>query len=259
MATTIAAAAPPPPGRQPFAAHRPTDGNFFALYVALIWLAVLAGFVPDVIRHVRTDSAPYPIAVHVHAVITLGWLALLTNQTLLIRRRQVRLHRKWGAAGAVLAVAVVIVGLWAALAVESEALGTPKGRPPFLAIEGSNIIEFAGLATAAVIARRRPSAHKRLILLATLSLTPAAFNRAIGKPFLHPLLGSGVGQTYVQIFALTDLMVLGIGLYDWRTRRRLHPAWVLGALWMLTGQLTASWLFYNPTWKAIATSILRAW
>lgn len=259
MATAVRVEGGPRRPREPFPARRPTDYNFFLIYVLLIWLAVLAGFGPDIVKHLRSNAAPYPVAVHVHAVVTLGWLALLTSQVLLIRRREVRLHRKWGTAGAVLAVAVILVGLWAALAFEGAAMATPERRPHFLAIEWSNIIEFASLAAAAVIVRHHPSAHKRLILLATLSLTPAAFNRAIGKPFLHPLLGSGVWQTYVQIFALTDLMVLGIGLYDWRTRRRLHPAWALGALWILTGQWTASWLFYNPTWKAIAASILRAW
>jgi hypothetical protein len=54
-------------------------------------------------------------------------------------------------------------------------------------------------------------------------------------------------------------MVLGIGIYDWWTRQRIHPAWAIGALWIVAGQLTASYLFYNPTWKTIATSILRAW
>jgi hypothetical protein len=77
--------------------------------------------------------------------------------------------------------------------------------------------EGAG-ATAAVVGRNQSSAHKRLILLATLSLTPAAFNRAIGRPFLHPLLGNGVWETYVQIYAATGLMVLGIGIYDLLTR-----------------------------------------
>lgn len=245
--------------REPFPARRPTDYNFFLIYVLLIWLAVLAGFGPEIVKHLRSNAAPYPVAVHVHAVITLGWLALLTSQLLLIRRREVRLHRKWGVAGAFLATGVIVVGFWAALAFEGAAMATPERRPHFLAIEWSNIIEFAGLAAAAMILRHRPSAHKRLILLATLALTPAAFNRAVGKPFLHPLLGSGVWQTWVQIFVLTDLMVLGFGLYDWSTRRRLHPAWALGALWMLAGQLTASWLFYNPTWKEIATSILLAW
>ena len=258
MATAVTVEARPRI-REPFAARRPSDYNFFLIYVLLIWFAVLGGFGPDIFNHLRSNAAPYPIAVHVHAVVTVGWLALLTSQVLLIRRREVRLHRRWGAVGAVLAMAVIWVGLWAALAFEAAAMSTPDRRPHFLAIECSNIIEFAGLAIAAVVARNRPSAHKRLIMLATLSLTPAAFNRAVGKPFIHPLLGSGVWQTYIQIFALTDLMVLGIGLYDWRTRGRIHPAWALGALWVLVGQLIASWLFYNPTWKAIATSILRGW
>jgi hypothetical protein len=154
---------------------------------------------------------------------------------------------------------VIVVGFWAAFAFEKLGMSTPERRPHFLAIEWSNIIEFGGLAAAAIIARKRPATHKRLILLATLSLTPAAFNRAIGKPFLHPLLGSGVWQTWIQIFSLTDLMILGIGLYDWRMRGRVHPAWALGAIWVVAGQLIASWLFYNPAWKAIAGSILTWW
>jgi hypothetical protein len=240
----------------PFPANRAADGNFFLLYVGLIWLAVVAGFGTEMIRRLNSNVAPFPVAVHVHALITLAWLGLLTSQTALIRKRELRLHRKWGTVGGILAVAVVLVGLWAAVAFEKLAMNTPERRPHFLAIEWSNVIEFGGLAAAAIIARKRPAAHKRLILLATLGLTPAAFNRAIGKPFLHPLLGSGVWQTWIQIFSLTDLMVLGIGVYDWRTRGRIHPAWALGALWILAGQLIASWMFYNPAWKALAGSIL---
>lgn len=248
-----------PRPRAPFPARHPSDHDFLSVYVALIWLAVLAGFVPEIIQHLRTHAAPYPIAVHVHAAASVSWLAPLTIQALLIRNGNVSLHRKIGTGGAVLAVAVVLAGLWAALAFESLALGTPKSRPPFLAIEWSNIIEFGGLVIAAVGARKWPSAHKRLILLATLSLTPAAFARAIGRPLLHPLLGSGVWETYVQIFAATDFLVLGIGIYDLWTRRRVHPAWIIGALWVISGQWAASWLYYYPAWKAIATSILRTW
>lgn len=258
MATTITAA-----GQlhspKPFGHRHPADYNFFLSYVVLIWLAVLAGFVPDIIRHVRSHAAPYPISVHVHAAASIGWLALLTGQTLLVRNRNVRLHRKIGVGGGVLAILVVLVGCWAAMDVASVELGTPKSRPQFLAIELSNVIEFAALAAAAISARKQPSAHKRLILLATLSLTPAAFNRAIGVPLLHPLLGNGAWQAFIGVFAATDLMVLGIGAYDWLTRRRVHPAWVFGALWIVVAQLTAAWLDYNPAWKMIATSLVRAW
>ena len=259
MATSITTAASPRQPHHPFSSREPGDYNFFLTYIVLIWLAVLGGFIPRLIRHAVSGAAAYPISIHVHAVISVAWMALLTWQTLLIRKREVRLHRKIGIAGAVLAGLVVLVGLWVPLSVESLALGTPKSRPPFIAIELSNIIEFAGLATAAILARKQPSAHKRLILLATLSLTPAAFNRLIGLPLLLPLLGLGLWQTYIQIFAATNLMVLGMGLYDWSTRRQLHPAWFLGALWMFVGQVTACWLYYAPGWKVIATSILRAW
>lgn len=258
MATSITVVQTRLRDREPFAPRHQSDRDFFLVYVILIWFAVLAGFVPDIIQHLRTGAEPYPISVHVHAVISLGWLTLLTSQTLLVRQRRLRLHRKLGITGAVLAPLVVIVGFWAALSFESAALGTSRSRPQFIAIELSNIIEFAGLAAAALVGRTRPSFHKRLMLLATLSLTPAAFNRAIGRSLLHPLLGNGVWQTYVQIFAATDLMVLGIGAYDLWTRGRLHPAWVFGAVWIVLGQLTASWLYYDPAWKVIATSILRA-
>lgn len=259
MATMTTAAVTPLRAREPVPARHLRDHDFFLAYVVLIWFAVLAGFVPEIIQHLRKSAAPYPISVHVHAVVSVAWLALLTSQTLLIRNGYVRFHRKLGLAGAMLAAAIVLVGFWAALSVESLAFGTPKSRPPFLSIELSNIIAFGGLAIAAVNARNHPSAHKRLILLATLSLTPAAFNRAIGRPLLHPFLGSGIWQTWVQIFAATDLMILGIGIYDLSTRRRLHPAWIFGALWIIAGQLTASWLYYNPAWKVIATSIVRMW
>ena len=259
MATTSTTAKILPRPRAPFPARHPSDHEFFPACVALIWLAVLAGFGPEIIQHFRTHAAPYPIAVHVHAAVSVAWLVLLTSQVLLIRNGNVPLHRKLGTGGAVLALAVVLAGLWAALTFEGHALGTPRSRPPFLAIEWSNIIEFGVLAIAAVTARKWSSAHKRLILLATLSLTPAAFNRAIGKPLLQPLLGGGVWETYVQIFAATALLVLGIGIYDLWTRRRVHPAWIIGALWVLAGQWTASWLYCDPTWKAFATSILRMW
>ena len=135
MATTIAIPRKPP-NERPFSGRRASDHDFFLAYVGFIWLAVLAGFVPEVIRHLQSRAAPYPIAVHVHAVITTAWLALLTSQTLLIRKQDVRLHRKWGTAGAFLAVAVVIVGLWAAFVFESRAMNTPAARPHFLAIAG---------------------------------------------------------------------------------------------------------------------------
>jgi hypothetical protein len=50
-----------------------------------------------------------------------------------------------------------------------------------------------------------------------------------------------------------------MGAYDWITRRRLHPAYVFGAFWIFTEQVTAAWLYFNPGWKVLATSIIQRW
>lgn len=92
MATAVTAEGSPRRS-EPFPGRRPTDYDFFLSYVVLIWLAVLAGFGPDIVKHLRSNAVPYPLAVHVHAVVTVAWLALLTNQVLLIRRREVRLSQ----------------------------------------------------------------------------------------------------------------------------------------------------------------------
>jgi hypothetical protein len=47
-----------------------------------------------------------------------------------------------------------------------------------------------------------------------------------------------------------------VGIYDLITRRRLHPAYVLGVLWALSIDLTAGWLYFNDSWLKIATKLI---
>lgn len=256
MATTAAIATPLRPGLFPL--RHPWDRNFFLAWVALVWLGILAGFVPEIVRNIASGARPLPAIVHVHAVVFVGWLVLLTTQLLLVRAGQLGLHRKLGYAGALLAVAMVVVGAATALTVQRDRLGTPGSDPAFLSVQLIDMIEFAGLAAAAVATRKVPSAHKRLILLATISIADAGFSRWVGA-WLYGYLGDGAMQFPVELFGAGDLLVLGIGAYDWITRRRLHPAWVFGAAWILAGQATASWLHASPSWNTLATGIISAW
>lgn len=256
MATT-AMPAPRLPKR-PFAIRHQWDRNFFVLYVVLIWAAILAGFVPEIVRHYLKGAPPQPMIVRLHGTAFVGWLVLLTTQVLLIRNRRVRLHRRIGMAGAGLAVLMVLLGLAAALTAQSRDLGTPKADPGFFSVQLIDMIEFGGLVAAAISARNQPAAHKRLILLATPSLVDAGFARFLGDP-LFALLGNGPWQFWVALFSGNALLIVGIGVYDCITRRRLHPAYVLGALWIFTGQIAASWLYYNAAWKSIAATTIRMW
>ena len=256
MATVIAAPRPSAKKRNPFAPKHAWDRNFVLTYVAIIWVGILAGFVPEIVEHARSNAPAYPAIIHVHGVTFVSWLVLLTIQALLIRNRQVRLHRRLGFAGAVLAPTMVLVGLVTSLTIDRLELPTSKADPAFLSIQLFDLLEFGTLAIAALAARKLPSAHKRLVLLATLSIADAGFARWLGSS-LH--FGEGVLFSYVELFLPTGLLILGIGAYDMLTRRRLHPAYVAGAALIFTGQLTACWLYHEAVWKAAATGVIHAW
>src|ERR1051326_8202165 len=106
MAMEAAARIAPKP-RTPFAPYHKWDRNFFAAYVALIWCGILGGFVPEIVQHIAQHKPPFPPIVHVHAVVFLGWLALLSVQVALIRRRRPDLHRRLGTAAIGLAALMV--------------------------------------------------------------------------------------------------------------------------------------------------------
>lgn len=60
----------------------------------------------------RSAGAPLlPFSVHLHAAVFTSWLVLFVVQTSLVRHGRVDPHRQLGAAGAVLAATMLIVGL----------------------------------------------------------------------------------------------------------------------------------------------------
>lgn len=255
MATVIAS-----PGgatkRHTFAPRHPWDRYFFLAYVAIIWVGILAGFVPEIVKHVSSNDPAFPIIIHVHGAVFVSWLLLLTLQALLIRTHQLKLHRRIGVVGPYLAGTMLIVGLITSLTMDRLELTGPESNPGFLSVQLLDLTEFGILAFAAYAARNLPSAHKRLILLATLSIADAGFARWLG-PSLE--FGHGAFYSFVDLFLPTCLLVLGIGAYDLVTRRRLHPAYVAGATLIIGSQITASWLYHDAAWTRFATGVIKMW
>jgi uncharacterized membrane protein YozB (DUF420 family) len=224
-------------------------------FVALIWFVILMGFVPDIIHKFRKQGFNYPLAVHIHAAVYVSWLVLLTVQTVLIGRGRVGAHRRLGIFGAGLAVLVVLTGLSATYVVENRMLGTPRADPAFISTLLEDVLVFASLAAAALVLRHDAAAHKRLMLLATTSLLQAGFIRWWGAT-MYGTFGHGFLGGWMADYLGVTLLVLGIGVYDVVTRRRLHPAYVLGAIWILSWQFTAKWLYVSPWWKLESLHLL---
>jgi len=242
---------------RPFAPNHPADRDFFLALVGLIWVGIIGGFGLDMIDHVRHSNRAYPLIVHLHALLFVGWLMLLTTQVLLIRNRRTDLHRRLGMAMAWLIPVMVVMGLAAAWTVQHQvALLEGPHNTQFLSINLTDMLGFASLAGAGVALRRDSPAHKRLMLLATLYLSTAGFAR-----LWLLTIGPGLATTgfwgFLIVFNIGgDLLIAALGVYDLVTRKRLHPAYVMGAGWILANEAAAAWLFFSPSWKLISLRLL---
>lgn len=243
---------------KPFAPAHSWDRNFFLVMVVLAWLGIGMGFGHDIANHVAQHQPAYPLVVHVHAVVFVAWLVLFTVQVLLIRFKKLPVHQKLGMAMAGLAAMMVVLGPATALTVQHHGMNQPNADPAFLSIQFTDILAFAGLVTAGMLFRKVPSAHKRLMLLATLYITDAGFARWLAGGVLH-WLGNSYWSWWVALYCGPNLLILGAAAYDLVTRRRLHPVFLAGTAWAFANQMTALTLYFSPAWLVLAKKIIANW
>jgi hypothetical protein len=161
--------------------------------------------------------------VHVHGVVMTAWVALFVTQTLLVVRRRTDLHRKLGIGGAFLAIVVVALGIYTihnSILRHHLAGSAELYALTFVAFDGVSLLLFGALVFIALRLRSRPTMHKRLMLMATISLLPPAYGRAVAY-LTHE-------HVQIWVFALMILSVLLAVSIDTIRHRRLHPAFGWG-------------------------------
>lgn len=238
-----------------FPARPSADRNVFLALTALVWVGVVSGFGTESFDHVRRHGLDYPLIVHAHAMVFVGWLVLFTVQVSLIRGGRSDLHRRLGLFGAGVAAIMVVLGPTTAIMVDAAKFAKTGQTPEFLAVQLTDILAFAGLTGAGLVLRKTPAAHKRLMLLGLIYISDAGFARLLNALVADPL-GDSFWGDMLGFFLGSDLLVLALGAYDLVTRRRLHPAYVAGAAWTLALQLTARTLLHSPSWKAVSLHLI---
>lgn len=159
--------------------HR-LDNVFFPAVMALILVAVFLGFARTYYL-AGLFRAPLPnLLVHIHGAVFSLWILFLIAQTSLIASGRVDLHRTVGLFGFCLACLMVVLGLMAA----TDSLGrhfapgeSGAGVRAFYAVPIADMLVFGTLIYFGFRERFNPPAHKRLMLIATITLLDAAFVR----------------------------------------------------------------------------------
>lgn len=227
--------------------HASAERRFFTGMALVILATVFVGFARSFfLRPLFPDwPSPHEPIFYVHGVAFTAWIALLVTQVSLVAGGRTALHRKVGPFGAALAVVMVVLGTLGALIAARRATGfTEVPVPPlqFLAIPLFDMVLFSAFVWLAIAWRRNPQSHKRLMLLATITLVTAAIARWPGVFQFGPL----------AFFGLTDLFVVALAFWDFRSRGRLHPVTLWGGLAIIVSQPLRLMVSGTEGWLAFA-------
>jgi hypothetical protein len=242
-----------------FAPNHRWDRNFYLVMVALAWLGILRGFGGEILARAAHNAAPYPVIVHFHAVIFVLWLVLFTLQVLLVRTKRLSVHKKLGFMLVYLALAMAFIGPATAPTVQHHGMASADSDPAFLSIQFTDILAFVGLTGAAIVLRKSPAAHKRLVLLGTLYITDAGYSRWLADRILGALGGMSYWHFWFALYAGSVVLAGIAGIYDLATRRRLHPAYLAGIGYMFAVQMLSVSLYFNPSWLLTAKHLIASW
>jgi hypothetical protein len=213
---------------------------FAVAYVGFARSFFLRPFFPD-------WPSPHEPIFYVHGVLFASWCALLVAQSSLVGAGRVDVHRRVGPWGAALAAIMVVFGVLAALNAVNRPggfIGVPVPALQFLIVPLSDMVLFGMFVTVAILRRRDAQAHKRWMMLATTSLLGAAFAR---WPGIHD-----TGNPLIY-FGCADLFVVGLAIWDFRSRGRLHRATVIGGSVRVLSLPVRLALSGTPAWLAFAT------
>jgi hypothetical protein len=216
---------------RPAGVRRGTRSRFYLGVSAALLAIVLAAFAPTFYLRAQFGAPPLPLYLWVHGAVLTAWFVCLVVQSSLMAGGRAIVHRRLGIVGAGLGAAVVATGVTTTWRFVPRLTGAgvdiDAALPQLSAIVWGDLgllAAFAVLFSAAIVVRRRPQAHKRLVLLASINLVPPALARVAQWPVF------GFGGVDQVLFALGGLLLLVVVLvaHDVTSIRRVHAATLFG-------------------------------
>ena len=230
--------------------NRTAERIFFAGMAVLLCVVVYIGFSPTYF-HAGMLRAPLPSPIlHVHGAVFTLWMVLFLVQTAFISARRVAWHRSFGTVAFCLPPIMVVLGLIAAIdALHRGVRIGPLDPATSFSIPLLGIVCFAIVIFAAWRTRRKPETHKRLILLATIGLTEAAFGRfPWSRMGLPPAAGAVTG---------IGILLLLVIAYDLISLHRIHRATLWAAPLIFVVSAFAVPIGMTAGWHSFAAFLLR--
>jgi hypothetical protein len=240
------------------------------VWMALWFIAiVLAGFIPDSLMKIEAvqtgQRPPFPIVLHMHAVLMGSFLLILLTQTWLMATGRRQYHMQIGLFGYAVGALLVIVGLvlvptmylqtWQAA--QSAPPGVREGLQQSLPVRENimllqmriGILFPLFLAIAFKARGRNAGIHKRMMFLATVMALPAGIDRIPWLP--HTMPASPLSPDLYVLAAISPMFI-----WDVIRNRSVHPAYVIWLAVNIPFAIAVHGLWDTPWWHQTAQQLL---
>lgn len=216
---------------------------FFALMVSAFWFTYFTRFLE--VENYR---------MHVHGAVLVSWCLLIIVQPYLIRRRNYALHRKIGPISYLLIPAILFTTIDLLKYRTSDATETFKSYA--VALVFNALIVLVMLYVLAIFYRRDAQLHGRYMVCTIFPMFTPVTDRIIHIyfPFMVHHFPKIDQEPLVPIFgfAVADLILAGLIIWDWRSHRRLD-AFAVALVLLLTYHYSVLNFYKFPVWRQFST------
>ncbi|HVY89493.1 MAG TPA: hypothetical protein VG942_11530 [Hyphomonadaceae bacterium] len=258
------------------------SSRWFYAWMAMTCAAIaVLGFMPTYFLPMAQAKFQAEPIVHIHGLIMFSWCALFVTQTWLVAKGGTLAHRNWGMLGvAIIAAMTCVVTAVVAMRIsQAEWVQANQAAAPatfahdvraFEWVPFSGLVYLVPMFVLAIVNVKKPEAHKRFMLLGTISMLAAPIARWF-LVFMAPppdpnapvilmpdgLPAPAVPPVFVAIppALVGDVLWIIAMIYDWRTRGNVHPVYIWGGAVLLVMQLTVIQVADSGIWQGFASAL----
>jgi hypothetical protein len=190
---------------------------------------------------------------HIHGALFLLWFIMLIVQPILVRKRQYKWHRLVGKVSYFLVPLIVFSIFFIAKEMyDNSPTNLPQSaRISSLYIPFYQIVDFVTLYILAIYYKRKISYHMRYMITTSLAVYGAALKRF----FIH-MLGVNGQNAFLYTYILTDLILIGLIVYDIR-HGKLYKPYIVSLILIFLSQLGFYFLRDTVIWQTVCGKFVQ--